>query len=202
VTSAETAGRILELRRAGVSPRRIAQELRLPEEEIQEAISEALSSVKVEEVRALELDRLDRLQQAIWAAAVGGEWRAVDRAIRLTEIRLRLAGSPDPATPMSEAYEATISELPESGKDQALIEAGRRLVRQIDSAANSGDPLLETKAMYLIPHLVNVLRELRATPAIREELAAIAAAALPAPTVGNELDEFKRRRSAHRQTGD
>lgn len=202
MTLAETAGRILELRRAGVSPRRIAQELRLPEAEVQEAISEALSSVSVEEIRALELDRLDRLQQAIWAAAVGGEIRAVDRAIRLTETRLRLAGTPDPTTPMSEAYENTIAELVESGQDQALIEAGRRLVRQIDSAANSGDQLLEIKAMYLIPHLVNVLRELRATPAIREELAAIAAAALPAPTVGNELDEFKRRRSAHRQTGD
>jgi hypothetical protein len=201
MTEAETAGRILELRRAGVSPRRIAQELKLAPETVLEAISEALSSVAVGEIRALELDRLDRLQQAIWASAIGGEIRSVDRALRLTELRLRLAGSPDPTTPMSDAYEATIDGLADTGKDQALIEAGRRLVRQIDSASNSGDPLLESKAMFLIPHLVNVLRELRATPAIREELAALASAGLPAPSVGNELDEFKKRR-AHRQTGD
>jgi hypothetical protein len=202
MTEADTAARILELRRAGVSPRRIASELKMPEEAVQEAISEALSSVTVEEIRALELDRLDRLQQAIWAGAIGGEIRSVDRAIHLTELRLRLAGSPDPTTSMSDAYEETIQGLPDSGKDQALIEAGRRLVRQIDTAANSGDPVLESKAMFLIPHLVNVLRELRATPAIREELAAIAAAALPAPSVGNELDEFKKRRAAHRQSRD
>lgn len=54
------------------------------------------------------------------------------------------------------------------GVDAAIIAAGRRLADQIDYAADnlSGQDL--TKALYLTPHLMNVLREMGATPAARE----------------------------------
>lgn len=51
--------------------------------------------------------------------------------------------------------------------DAALVETGRQIAGQIDFAVEnlSGQDL--TKALYLAPHLVNILRELLATPASR-----------------------------------
>jgi hypothetical protein len=52
--------------------------------------------------------------------------------------------------------------------DEALVESGYRIANQIDYAVEnlSGQDL--TKALYLMPHLVNILRELLATPAARK----------------------------------
>lgn len=45
-----------------------------------------------EELRALELARLDRLQAAVWAAAMAGNVRAADTALRVIDRRCRLLG--------------------------------------------------------------------------------------------------------------
>lgn len=51
--------------------------------------------------------------------------------------------------------------------DAALIATGREIANHVDFAVEnlSGQDL--TKALYLTPHLVNILREMRATPASR-----------------------------------
>ena len=51
--------------------------------------------------------------------------------------------------------------------DAALVEAGRTLANQIDYAVENLSGQDVTKALYLTPHLVNILREMRATPAAR-----------------------------------
>ncbi len=51
--------------------------------------------------------------------------------------------------------------------DAGLIEAGRTLARQIDYAIDNLSGQEVTKALYLTPHLVNILREMKATPAAR-----------------------------------
>lgn len=54
------------------------------------------------------------------------------------------------------------------GIDAAVIASGRAIADQIDYAVDnlSGEQL--TKALYLMPHLMNILKEMLATPAARK----------------------------------
>ena len=57
--------------------------------------------------------------------------------------------------------------------DAALVAAGETICRQVD-ATLSGEEVTateKTKALYLLPHLVNILREMEATPKARTEAA-------------------------------
>lgn len=50
-----------------------------------------------EELRHLEVARLDRLQAAVWPAALAGDVRAADSALRIIDRRCRLLGLDAPA---------------------------------------------------------------------------------------------------------
>lgn len=52
--------------------------------------------------------------------------------------------------------------------DAALIATGRKIADQIDFAVENLEGQDLTKALYLSPHLVNICRELLATPASRK----------------------------------
>lgn len=180
-TAADRAKRdaeALKLRHAGVSVQRIAQQLGFKttadaEKAIARALDSRGNSNDPAAVRALELDRLDRLQQALWVTALGGDLHAVDRVKALGEARVRLAGIAERGqSVMTEAFDETVAALDTKDEDKALITSGRRIAERIDSAAASGDQLAETKALYLLPHLMNILRELGATPAARADLKA------------------------------
>ena len=59
------------------------------------AVSAALRAQQapaVDELRALEVERLDALQRAFWDAALEGDLRAVDRVLRVIQARVRLLG--------------------------------------------------------------------------------------------------------------
>lgn len=66
------------------------------------------------------------------------------------------------------AFDLTVTEselvLP---VDSALVEAGRKIADRVDEATATGEGQEVTKALYLLPHMVNVLREMLATPAAR-----------------------------------
>lgn len=51
--------------------------------------------------------------------------------------------------------------------DDALVEAGRTIAGRVDDAVAEGEGQEVTKALYLVPHLMNVMREMYATPASR-----------------------------------
>lgn len=186
----------LDLRRAGISAGRIASELGVSSpRQVNAMVFRALGSLsadsKVEEVRALELDRLDRLLQGVWVRAARGELAAVDRVMALSAARLRLVGAPEAERRMRRAFEASLESLTLEPTDQALVESGRLLCDQLDATAASGDAATAQKTLYLIPHLVNVLRDLGATPAAREAVAA----EVQLPQVReNELAAFKAKR--------
>lgn len=176
---AERDARALDLRRAGVALPRIAAELQYSSAATAETgIARALKAQGTvfdpADVRALELDRLDRLQQAVWVKAVKGDLKAIEQAQKLSEARVRLAGIADRgASVLTDAYDATVAALPDKKpEDDALIASGRRIAERIDTSAATGDALAETKALYLLPHLMNILRELGATPAARADLKA------------------------------
>lgn len=73
---------------------------------------------------------------------------------------------------LREAFDASVDANREliAGVDDAVVAAGRRIADQIDYAAEnlSGQDL--TKALYLTPHLMNVLKEMLATPAARHSV--------------------------------
>jgi hypothetical protein len=51
--------------------------------------------------------------------------------------------------------------------DAAVIQAGRVIADRIDAAKAESEGSDLTKSLYLMPHLVNILRELLATPNAR-----------------------------------
>lgn len=161
------------------------------------------SSVALDQTpaRILELERLDALHRAIWAKALRGDVAAVDRVLRIQEARQRMLGEPTRVKDaITDALEATLKELKTEAADGALIASLRQVARQIDHAVANGTSLEATKAMYLLPHLWNGLRELGATPAARAALQASmpapdpAAAAAPKEGGPVDLDDFKHRR--------
>lgn len=168
----------LELRRAGVSVARIVDRLGFStplqaERAIERAMKATGTPTDPADVRALELDRLDRLQQAVWTQALNGDIKAIDQAQKLAEARVRLAGIASRGeSVMTNAFDSTVEALKTEPEDVSIIASGRRIAERIDAAAASGDALAETKALYLLPHLMNILRELGATPAARADLKA------------------------------
>jgi hypothetical protein len=188
--------RALQYRRAGVPIQRIATELGYPTpEDALRDIAEILSANKdldAASVRALELDRLDRLHQALWQKGIDGNPVAIDRLVKISEMRIRLAGVPSAQQGMLHAFDAVVDQMELTTADGALVAAGRRLCEQLDLTAAAGDVTQLSKSMYLIPHLVTVLRELGATPAAR---LAVEEAAPVIPSPGeNDLAAFKAKR--------
>ncbi|MGO3844458.1 terminase small subunit [Agrococcus casei] len=168
----------LDLRRAGLALPRIAEQLGFSTTAAAQAsINRAMQAQGTEfdpaDVRAMELDRLDRLQQAVWVKAIKGDLKAVETAQKLTEARVRLAGiAARGESIMTESFDQTIEALATEPEDASIVASGRRIAERIDTAAASGDATAETKALYLMPHLMNILRELGATPAARAALKA------------------------------
>ena len=93
----------LELRKKGMSYRAIAQVMGLTEAGAYGCVSRALNTLrtnateKAEEVRDLELARLDRMLQIAEAAAESGDISAIDRVLRIQERRSKYLGLDAPA---------------------------------------------------------------------------------------------------------
>ncbi|UOE45484.1 terminase small subunit [Agromyces larvae] len=204
LTAAERAKRAqsaLELRRAGIPVGRIREELgfasvRATENAIAAGMSAAALQEDPNDIRRLELDRLDRLQAGLWGKAVRGDVTAVDRVLRLSELRMRFAGIPGDQRVMTNAFDETVKALSLPTIDAAAVAAGRRVAEQIDAATATGDPLQVTKALYLIPHLMNVLEKLGATPAARDAIGVVARAAPAGPPIEPAMTDLQAFRKA------
>ena len=91
--------RAYRMRRDGVAWWDIAEALGISEHVasglVSDRISTAANLVDIGQRRtllALELDRLDQLQQAVWTDAIGGDTRAVDTCLRIIDKRAKLLG--------------------------------------------------------------------------------------------------------------
>lgn len=71
--------------------------------------------------------------------------------------------------------------------DAGLVEAGRKIADRIDEATATGEGQEVTKALYLLPHMMNVLREMYATPKARHE----AGLAQPKEVAGGKLAQLR-----------
>lgn len=166
----DLAGRVVGLRRAGVGFDVISERLGLTPKAAKALFDKAIGAYDPEYTTALEADRLDRMHASVWPKALQGDLAAVDRVLKISERRDKVLAVPAPNDhALRKAFDAsaeTSSQLLE-GVDDALLEAGRKIADRVDNAVASGDGQEVTKALYLLPHMVNVLREMLATPASR-----------------------------------
>lgn len=88
----------LDLRKAGFTYAAIGNRLQVSGEQARLDVMAALKQlaehqdVETAEYRNLELERLDRLQLAIWKQAIDGNLGAIDRLLKISERRARLMG--------------------------------------------------------------------------------------------------------------
>lgn len=168
---------------------------------VQRAIEASTIALDQSASRILELERLETLHRVYWPKALAGDVAAFDRVRRIAEDRQRLIGEPTRVkNAITDALEKSLAALELQDADEALVASCRQVARQIDHAVANGTSLEATKALYLLPHLWNGLRELGATPAARAALQASvptpdAAAETDAPKGGPvDLGDFKQRR--------
>ena len=138
----------------------------------------------------------DTERQLEYPLAKQGDSAAMSTCLSLSEKRMRLLDKPGDHEGITASYEATLKALAITDADSALVATGRAVARQIDYALRHGQGQEVTKALYLVPHLMNVLRELGATPAARKQLKeyAGAAAAESDSEPVDELTAFRRRK--------
>lgn len=137
--------------------------------------------------RSVELERIDALYRAAYPQAIQGDLKAIDSCNTLSERRMRILDKPDDGASITSNYEATVAALDTTEADAAAIASGRAIARQIDYSLQHGTGQEVTKALYLVPHLMNVLRELGATPAARGNIQNAAKEVKP---VADELEEY------------
>lgn len=96
ISAAERQVEALKLRKAGLDFRRIAQQLGWAGPgPAHKAVTKALRDIvrePAEELRTLEVERLDAMLLGIWSKASGGDTWAIDRALKIMERRAGLLG--------------------------------------------------------------------------------------------------------------
>lgn len=103
VTALHRQQRAVELRRAGCSYREIGKAIGIGTTSAHRLVSQAVAEARnavaddVNEMRALELSRLDALLGGLWADARRGHLGAIDRVLKIMERRAKLLGLDAPA---------------------------------------------------------------------------------------------------------
>ena len=128
--------KVLELRRAGFTFQRIAEEVGYATPSGAQRALERIMTRNLpqapEEFRWQELDRLDRMQVALWPRAMKGDDRAIGTIIRLMERRARLVGIDAP-----QRIQAEVVNYDGTRDIDGDIERIVNLIRGVDS----GEPL-------------------------------------------------------------
>lgn len=93
----EKERQVLELRRAGATYEECARATGYATAQgaylaYQRALKRTLVEAGADEMRELELDRLDRMQRAIWGRVVQGDDKAIMTALRILDRRARYLG--------------------------------------------------------------------------------------------------------------
>ncbi len=145
---------------------------------VQRGLKDAQKGKNPDTAREIEIERLDALYRQLYPAALQGDMKAVDQCLKIGEQRLRLLDAPQKTqNGLLKAYEDTVKALGKdvTERDEAVIHTGRMIAAQIDYAVTHGTGQEVTKALYLVPHLMNVLTTLGATPEARKSLQNFAA---------------------------
>lgn len=138
-TATERRAQAVELRMEGKTFDRIGAELGVSRQRAYQLVHGALGKLqretqdRVEEALALELERLDALQLAIYERATGGDLRAIDRMLRIMERRAKLLGldTPQKVAPTNPAgdspYQLRIHDMNAKERQARILELTREL---------------------------------------------------------------------------
>lgn len=131
--------KVLELRRMGMTWQRIAEQTGYADHSgaylaYKRAIKRTLQPV-VDEVRDMELDRLDRLQMALWPKAMQGSERSVLAIVRVMEHRAALLGLKKPTQMELEVTNANGATIRDNA--QRIVEIIRQH-RELESGTEEG----------------------------------------------------------------
>ncbi|MCG5495245.1 sigma factor-like helix-turn-helix DNA-binding protein [Ectothiorhodospira variabilis] len=118
----------LRLRREGATHGEIADTLEISRSRVHKIVTDALERLardateETRQLRALEAERLDALQHALWDAGIDGDLQAVDRLLRIMERRAKLLGLDAPSkhaatTPDGEAVANAVIVVPRECED-------------------------------------------------------------------------------------
>ena len=163
------------------------RDIRQVERALQRALVDVGRGRSVESERLVEVERLDAMYRSLYPKALRGDLSAAEKCLRIGENRMRLLALPGQADDgLVAAFERTVETLGLGDIDGTVVSAGRAVAAQIDWAVKHGVGQEVTKALYLLPHLMNVLRELGATPAARNAVAEAAP-----DVVEREADELQ-----------
>jgi transcriptional regulator with XRE-family HTH domain len=127
VRLAEDEKAVLDLRKQGCTYAEVAERLGMSSASqayrvAQRALAE-LPRESAEEVRAMELERLDAMHRAVWDAAISGDLDAFDRALKVAESRRKLLGLDAPQKHQHAHVVATYERLQPLEKRARLVEA-------------------------------------------------------------------------------
>ena len=95
IEQAERRRQALALRLTGATFDQIGQQLGCDKSTAYRLISKEIREIpreEADELRTIECSRLDKLQHAVWQAAIQGDVNAVDRVLKISERRARLLG--------------------------------------------------------------------------------------------------------------
>jgi transposase-like protein len=96
--AAERQREALDLRRQGYSYSMIAERIGVSAQTCFRYVRDGIDSIiketkeEAEEIRTLELERLDELLRALWPGATDGEPQAIDKALKIMERRAKMLG--------------------------------------------------------------------------------------------------------------
>jgi hypothetical protein len=133
----------LALRQKGWTYERIAESLGLSRQGAADAVKRSLAALKAdcaeraEDVRELELRRLDRMLELAEAAAESGDISAIDRVLRIQERRSKYLGLDAPVK--SEAQVAIAATVSLEGVSDVQLAALERAYLSITGAGSSDD---------------------------------------------------------------
>lgn len=148
IERSERVAQAVELRKAGATYNQIGQTLECDPTTVSRMIATHMKQLNepVEELRALELERLDALQMPAWKQAREGNLRAIETVLRIMERRAKLLGLDDYERRIADAAEATT---------QGAVDAAMSIIRVVDQ---------------LVDRLQLTIEQRRAAPGILLEL--------------------------------
>lgn len=128
IHAAERQRQALELRKAGASLQVIADRLGYAGPQgAHEAIRKGIAAIPfeaAEQVRAMELERCDRMQLGLYERATKGDEKAIDRVLRIMDRRAKLLGLDHaPKDEGGRAFTVTINRRNDVDRKPESIEA-------------------------------------------------------------------------------
>lgn len=147
--------RAVSLALAGLTYQQIADDLHISLTGARELVARTLEETRnhaVDELRDLENARLDRAQAAIWSEVIGGDLKAINTYLRISERRAKMNGLDAPtkvqmAVSVRQEMERALADLEEVILDAEVVEDSQDVAeieeRMATTHAYPIDPMVE-----------------------------------------------------------